>query len=339
MIMDILILGGTVFLGRALVDAARARGHRLTLFNRGKSNPGLYPEVESLHGDRAADLGALSGRRWDAVIDTCGYLPRVVRASAEALAGQVEHYTFISSLSVYANVSRPGMDESGVVGKLADESVETIDGETYGPLKALCEQAVERALPGRALVIRPGLIVGPFDPLDRFTYWPARVAQGGEVLAPGLPETPVQVIDVRDLAEWTVAMVESRATGTFNATGPQPELSMGRLLETCRSVSGSDAALTWVDEAFLLAQGVQPWSDLPVWIPVSDASSAGSHRFDCRKAITAGLRFRPIAETVRATLDWEAARPPDHPWRAGITRQRERELLELWKNQAINGLG
>jgi 2'-hydroxyisoflavone reductase len=332
--MEILILGGTVFLGRALVEAAQARGHRLTLFNRGKSNPELFPDVETIHGDRSSDLSALGQRRWDAVIDTCGYVPRVVRLSAEALAERVGHYTFISSLSVYADASRPGLDESAPVGVLADESVEKVDGETYGPLKALCEQAAQRAVPGRTLVVRPGLIVGAFDPSDRFTYWPWRVDQGGEVLAPGAPQTAVQIIDVRDLAEWTVSMVEGQHTGVYNAVGPQDELSMGELLESCRKVSGSDARLNWVDEAFLLAQGVQPWSDLPVWIPVSDASSTGFHHFDCRRAIAEGLRFRPIEETVRATLEWvKASRPANKAWRAGITREKEAELLALWKQQ------
>jgi 2'-hydroxyisoflavone reductase len=336
--MDLLILGGTVFLGRALVEAAQARGHHLTLFNRGKTNPELFHDVEQVHGDRATDLSALAGRRWDAAIDTCGYVPRVVRMAAESMAEQVEHYTFISSLSVYADASWPGMDESAPVGVLADESVEKVDGDTYGPLKALCEQAVERALPGRTLVIRPGLIVGPFDPSDRFTYWPVRVAQGGEVLAPGSPHSPVQFIDVRDLAEWTIAMVEQRRTGIYNAVGPERALGMGELLETSRSASGSEASFTWVDESFILAQGVEPWSDLPVWIPVSDASSAGFHQFDRSKAIADGLRFRPLAETVRATLEWEATRPAGHAWRAGITREKEAELLELWKKQKAGAL-
>ncbi len=208
--MKLLVLGGTVFLGRHLVEAATARGHSVTLFNRGQHNPELYPEVEKLRGDRDSDLSALQGRRWDAVIDTCGYLPRAVRASAELLADAVDHYTFISSISVYADFHTPAMDESAPVGTLADETVEEVTGETYGPLKALCEQAAERALPGRVLNIRPGLIVGPHDPTDRFTYWPVRVARGGEVLAPGRPHVPVQVIDGRDLAEWTVRMVEAR---------------------------------------------------------------------------------------------------------------------------------
>ena len=189
--MNLLILGGTVFLGRHLVEAALARGHAVTLFNRGQHNPDLFPEVERLRGDRDGDLQALEGRRWDAVVDTCGYVPRVVRASAEMLAPNVDHYTFISSISVYADTSKPGIDEQAPVGTLDDPTTEEVTGESYGPLKALCEQAAEAAMPGRVLNIRPGLIVGPHDPTDRFTYWVRRVAEGGEVLAPGNPHAPV----------------------------------------------------------------------------------------------------------------------------------------------------
>lgn len=336
--MRILILGGTIFLGRALVDAARARGHQLTLFNRGKSNPALFPEVETLRGDRTGDLDPLAGRRWDAVIDTCGYVPRVVGLSAQTLANQVGEYAFISTLSVYADSSQPGQDETAMVGKLAVETIETVNGETYGPLKALCEQAAERALPGRTLIIRPGLIVGPYDPSDRFTYWPHRVAQGGEVLAPGSASAPVQIIDGRDLALWTLVLLEAGQTGVYNATGPAQPLTMGAILDACREASRSEAAITWVDEAFLLARGVQPWSDLPLWLPASDPAYAGFHRFDRRKAIAAGLGFRPLAETVRDTLAWDASRPADHPWKAGLTRQREGELLAAWKQHLAGGL-
>jgi nucleoside-diphosphate-sugar epimerase len=209
--MRLLILGGTAFLGRALVDDALGRGHELTLFNRGKTNPELYPEVERLQGDRDGDLTVLQGKTWDAVIDTSGYVPRVVGQSAELLADAVGHYTFISSISAYADFSQPGADENAAVGKLEDESVEEIDGDTYGPLKVLCEEVVEKRLPGRTLIIRPGLIIGPHDPTDRFTYWPCRVERGGEVLAPGKPEKSVQFIDARDLAAWNLDMVEGGA--------------------------------------------------------------------------------------------------------------------------------
>lgn len=326
--MRLLMLGGTVFLGRHIVENALGRGHTVTLFNRGQHNPDLFPAVEKLRGERDGGLGVLKGRTWDAVVDTCGYVPRLVRASAEALADCVEHYTFISSLSVYGDTSKPGLDENGPVGKVEDESVEQITGETYGPLKALCEQAAEKTMPGRVLHVRAGLIVGPYDPTDRFTYWPARVARGGEVLAPGQPESPVQFVDVRDLSEWIVKMAEARQAGVFNATGPDYVLPMRQLLETCQSVSGAPSNLIWADEKFIGAQGIQPWSEMPLWIPESDESAAGFSAFNCDKAMAAGLAFRPLTDTVRDTLAWANTRPADHPWRAGLTPEREAETLK-----------
>lgn len=216
--MKILVLGGTRFLGRHIVEAALAGGHDITLFNRGQNNPDLFPEVEKLRGNRDGDLSALQGRQWDAVIDTCGFVPRIVQASAALLADSVRHYTFISSISVYADFSKPAMNENAPVGTMQDESIEEITAETYGPLKALCERTAEKAMPGRVLHIRPGYIVGPFDPTDRFTYWPRRVATGGEMLAPGRPDSQIQFVDVRDLANWIIRMVETNRTGVFNAT-------------------------------------------------------------------------------------------------------------------------
>ncbi|MCL5996899.1 MAG: epimerase [Chloroflexi bacterium] len=329
--MNILILGGTVFLGRALVEAALQRGHQLTLFNRGQSNPDLYPEIETIRGDRKVDLSALAGRRWDAAIDTCGYVPRVVRTSAEILAGAVDHYTFVSTLSVYGEVAAPGTGENAPVATLIDESTEDITGETYGPLKALCEQAAERAMPGRVFVPRPGLIVGPHDPTDRFTYWPRRVAQGGHVLAPGRPERPIQFIDVRDLAGWMIQMVEAAQVGIYNAIGPMPMVTMGQLLDTSKALSGSDAHFVWVSEGFLGEQKVVPWSEMPLWVPESDPSMAGFFGFDNHKALTTGLAFQSLATTVRDTLAWDAARPAGQPSRAGISRERETELLRAWR--------
>ncbi len=323
--MKLLLLGGPCFLGRHLIEAALARGHQVTTFNRGRANPDLYPEVEKVRGDRDGDLGALAGRRWDAAIDTSGYLPRVVRASAEALARAVDRYTFISSLSVYPDTRTPGLDERAPVGTLADEGVEEINGETYGPLKALCERAVEAALPGRTLVVRPCLIVGPHDPTDRFTYWPGRVAWGGDVLAPGRPERAIQFIDARDLAGWLVRMAEAGRTGVFNANGPEGTLTMGEFLATCEAVAGADARFVWADDHFLIDAGVGPWMELPLWLP--EAEAAGFFAFDSRKAIAAGLTFRPLAETVRDTLDWDRARPADAERRAGLAPERERELL------------
>jgi nucleoside-diphosphate-sugar epimerase len=329
----LLILGGTGFLGPALVDAARARGHKVTLFNRGKTNPQLFPDVEKLHGDRDGHLEALEGRKWDAVLDTSGYVPRLVTASAELLAPGVQQYLFISTISVFSDNSIIGMDENAPVGKLdpKDAGTEKVTGETYGPLKALCEHAAEAAMPGRATVIRPGLIVGPLDPTDRFTYWPVRVAGGGEVLAPGNGSDPVQIIDVRDLAEFCILAVEQRVTGTFNATGPASELTMSGMLDGCKTASGSDARFTWADTKFLEAQKVSPWSDMPVWVP-AEGEDKGFARVSAKKAIARGLRFRPIVDTARDTLAWWRTLPEERrqkPMRAGITAQREAEILRL----------
>jgi len=326
--MNILILGGTRFLGRHLVDSAQSNGHQITLFNRGKSNPTIFPDLETIVGDRETDLNKLVGRKWDAVIDTCGYLPRIVHLSAQALKNSVKSYVFISSISAYADFSQVGITEDSPLATMPDETVEEITGETYGPLKVLCEKAVEAEFPGRALIIRPGLIVGPHDPTDRFTYWPFRIAGGGEVLAPEKPEVPVQIIDGRDLAEFTLQLIEQKATGAYNATGPDYELTLGAMLEACKQVSGSDALFRWASVEFLNQNKVAPWSDMPVWVPDSP-EDAGFSKVDVSKAISAGLAFRPLAETVRDTLAWAATRPSDHPWRAGLTAEREKQLLDL----------
>ncbi|MCW1966990.1 MAG: NAD-dependent epimerase/dehydratase family protein [Anaerolineae bacterium] len=338
--MHILILGGTKFLGRHLVNAALARGHRLTLFHRGNTlantpnhdqNAALWAEVEHIHGNRDGGLAALAGRTWDAAIDTCGYVPRVVRQSALALAEVVQHYTFISSISVYADTSQPGTREDAPAQTLADESNEVIDGNTYGGLKALCEREVLTALPDRALVLRPGLIVGPFDPSDRFTYWVRRVGQGGgatsPVLAPGRPERVVQFIDVRDLAEWNIRLVEARQTGVFNVTGPAQPVSFGKVLAACQRASANDAVIHWVDEATLAAHKVQPWSDLPLWLPESDPAYAGFMHIDCSAALAHGLTFRALDDTVAATLGWDRTRPQDVALRAGLGQGRETAIL------------
>ena len=336
--MKILILGGTVFLGAHLVEAALARGHQVTIFNRGQHNPDWHPEVEKLRGDRSRDVEALRGRRWDAVIDTCGYVPGVVRKSAELLADAVEHYTFISSCSVYGNFDLAGTDENAPVSTITPEQVdeaEKIDtgerataltyGEMYGALKALCERAAEEAMPGRVLSVRAGLIVGPYDYSDRFTYWVHRVARGGGVLAPGRPGRRVRVIDARDLAEWIIRMAETRQAGIYNATGAEDGLTMARLLEECRAVSGSDAKFIWASEEFLLAQKVGAWGEMPLWIP---EEYNGIFLVNNDKAIMAGLTFRPLSDTIKDTLTWDATRPPNTERRAGLNPARERELLE-----------
>ncbi len=331
--LRILVLGGTAFLGPAIVDNALERGHEVTLFNRGKTNPHLYPDLEKIVGDRTVSHDALKGRKWDVVIDTCGYYPRVVREAAAVLAGNIDQYIFISSISVYADFSRKGLNEESPVGTIEDEATETVTGETYGPLKALCEQAAEQAFPGSTCNIRPGLIVGPRDRSDRFTYWPVRIARGGEVLVPDSPQTVTQIIDVRDLGEFVVRCAERKTCGVYNCTSPAGDLTMGEIFETCRKVSGSNASFVYADGDWLAAQGVQPWSDMPVWIPL-EGPDAGQPFTDVSRALAAGLVFRPLSETVRGTLDWWATVPSERkgrPLRAGLTAEREAELLELWR--------
>jgi 2'-hydroxyisoflavone reductase len=338
--MKLLILGGTIFLGRHLVEAALARGHEVTLFNRG-TRPLPWPDVEQLIGDRDIDvaggLDALDGRRFDAVVDTSGYVPRLVGASAAKLADAVEHYTFVSSVSVYRDLSATGIAESGALKTMDDPTDENVMAN-YGALKALCERAAEAAMPGRCLHVRAGLIVGPFDETGRFAYWLRRVAEGGEVLAPGRPDRPIQFIDVRDLVQWIVAMAEDRRAGTYNATGPAERLTMEDLLVACRSASGSDAHWTWVDDAFLVEQGVVPFTNLPLWLP---PEVNGLLEVDVSKAMADGLRCRPLASTIADTMAWlgDEAASSDVPAptfgnaiapHAGLSAERERALLDAW---------
>jgi 2'-hydroxyisoflavone reductase len=326
--MRLLVLGGTVFLGRHIVEESIARGHDLTIFTRGRHNPNLFPSAEKIHGDRDGGLDVLSGRRWDAAIDTSGHLPRLVRESAEFLCVAVKHYTFVSTLAVYSGFPKvPSLDEGAPLATMADPAAETLGVHTMGPLKALCETAVEAAMPGRALTVRSGLLVGPHDPTDRFTYWPRRVARGGRVLAPGAPASPVQFIDARDLARWIVDSVESVRTGAYNATGPASPLTLEMLLELCREETGSDARFTWLDDRFLLSAGLKPMMDLPLWA----AGARGAATVDCRRAIAGGLTFRPLRETIRDTLAWDATREPSVVRRGGISPTREQELLGTWR--------
>jgi 2'-hydroxyisoflavone reductase len=336
--VKLLILGGTKFLGRAVVDAALASGHDVTLFNRGQTNPQLFPGIEKLRGDRNGDLSALRDRRWDVAVDPSGYVPRVVRASAELLQSAVGHYVFVSSISVYAEPVPPGFDENAPLIELEDPATEDLRAkpENYGGLKVLCERVVEEVFPEAHANVRPGLVVGPHDPTGRFTYWPVRVARGGDVLAPGSAERLVQIIDVRDLGEWIVQVAEEGIVGPFNAVCPA--FPLGELLDVCRSVAASDARLVWVDEGFLLEQDVRPWMELPLWVPEGDA---GFLQADVSRAVAAGLRFRPLAETVADTLAW--ARAGGGPselasgidlGEAGMRPEREAELLEAWRARA-----
>jgi 2'-hydroxyisoflavone reductase len=322
--MRLLFIGGTKFLGRATVEEALRRGHEVTLFNRGETNPDLFPETEKLRGDRTGDLSPLAGREWDAVIDPSGYVPHVVRASAEALAGSTGHYVFVSSISAYGDQSGPN-DEGSPTAELGDRPIDELvmddEGGNYGALKALCEQVVAEVYPDCHTNLRAGLIVGAHDPTGRFTYWPHRVARGGEVLAPGLPERKVQFVDVRDLAAWMLDAAERGESGTFNATNPG--VPWGHLLETVRATTGPDAMLTWVSDDFLAEHEVGEWMELPLWL--QDPEWVGMHMADVRRALDAGLTFRPLEETIRETL--ELAEPAED---AGLKPERERELLRAW---------
>jgi 2'-hydroxyisoflavone reductase len=321
----ILVLGGTLFVGRHLVEAALERGHEVTLFNRGQTDPGLYPELETLHGDRAAgDLERLRESTWDAVVDTSARVPRWVREATTLLADRVGHYTFVSSCSVYADTTLPGTNESSPVHMLEDETAEEItSADVYGGLKVLCERELERALPGRSLSARAGLIVGPYDMSGRFTYWVHRIARGGDVLAPEPRDQPVQLIHARDLADWLLGMAERGETGVFNATGPEQPLTMEGVLESIVAETGGDARLVWVDEDYLVDNGVEAWSDLPLWLaPGGNPEVANFLAVDVSKAVTAGLSFRPLARTIRDTLEHADTSPE-----AGLDETRERELL------------
>jgi 2'-hydroxyisoflavone reductase len=321
----VLVLGGTLFLGRHVLEDALERGDEVTVFNRGVTSPGLYPDVEHLRGDRdAGELGALEAREWDAVVDTSARVPRWVREAARVLAPTGAHYTFVSSISVYRDVSIPGVAENGPVHTVPDEAVEEItDGESYGALKALCERAAEEELPGRVLSVRAGLIVGPYDNTGRFTYWVHRLARGGDVLAPEPRDQPVQFVHGRDLADWILASAERRLSGVFNATGPDHPLTLEGLLEACAEVAGGDGRLVWTDERFLVDRGVEEWSDLPLWLaPGVHEEHAGMMAVDCSRALAAGLRFRPLEQTIRDTLAGA-----EETAGAGLTPEREQELL------------
>lgn len=342
--MELLILGGTRFLGRHLMTAALARNHEVTLFNRGNHPTEAQTNVETIRGDRNNDLGKLGGRQWDAVIDTCGYLPRTVKAAAELLSGSIERYVFISSQSVYADLSVAGVDETAALATLTREQLEeanSIDssgpasavnyGKMYGGLKALCEQAVEDMLPERVFIVRPGLIVGPDDYTDRFTYWVDRVARGGEVLAPGRPDRHVQFIDVRDLAEWIVRMIERNQSGIYNANGVPGNLTMERVLQECKAVSGSNASFTWVSENFLLQENVAAWSEMPLCLPEEAALHLKGFMFvDSAKAVDAGLTFRPLSDTIRETLSSRKTKCAGDKLKAGIEPDKEESLLRQW---------
>ena len=341
--LRILILGGTGFIGPHMVRYAQSRGHTITLFNRGRTNTDLFPEVEKLVGDRDGNLTALEGGQWDVVIDNSGFVPRHVRDSAQLLKDAARQYIFVSSISAYVDLTTPNITESYALGTLDDPTVEQVTGQTYGPLKALCEQAAQEAFPDGANIIRPGYIVGPRDNSDRWTYWPVRVDRGGEMLAPGKPDDPTQFIDARDLAAFAVHSVEQRTTGVFNLVGPAVPMPMGEMLENMASVTGSGVTYTWVNAEFLEEQGVV----LPIWSPTT-GPFAGVHQVSNVAAVAAGLTYRPASETIADTLEWWKSldeerrngmtsglrQPPDLGFGpASIETQiaQEAKILEMWR--------
>ena len=322
--MRLLLLGGPRFLGRAVIDASLERGHEPTLFNRGTTNPDAYPDVERIAGDRDGGLDGLRGRTWDAVVDTSGYLPRVVRASARMLSDAVGHYVFVSSISVYGSFADV-VDEDAALAELSKPGSEDV-GRDYGALKALCEDEVASVFRGRSTAVRAGLIVGPHDPTGRFTYWPHRIARGGDVLVPGPAWRPVQLIDVRDLAEWIVNAAENRIAGAFNVTGPT---TMGAVVDAARRVAGASVRAVEVDDEFLVAQGVGEWMELPLWVDTRNKEWRRFLEVDVSRALEAELAFRSLDETVAATLA-EAETVEG----VGLRPEREHELLESWWSRA-----
>lgn len=331
--MKILILGGKRFLGIALIEAALKAGHEPTLFNRGLTNPDLYPDIPNLIGDRDGNIDALKGQTWDAVIDTSGYIPRIVKQSASLLSGNCGSYTFISSVSVYQDYLMPDINEDYPLARLDDTSEEDYSGDAYGPLKALCEYEIQKNFEGKVLVIRPGLIVGPYDPTDRFTYWPWRVSLGGKVLAPAPPSSSLQFIDVRDLAEFIIQRIEKNDEGVYNVTGPKKPATMGSLLVSCREAALSDATFVWVEEDFLLEHNVTPWKDLPLWIPSSDHAFTGFYNININKALKAGLSLRPIAKTVSDTLTWLKTERGNEKLKVGMDIATETTLLMKYQHE------
>lgn len=352
--MKVLVLGGTLFLGRAVVEEAMAAGHDVTLLNRGVTNPELFVEIEQLRCDRNGDLGVLRGRSFDSIVDTSAYVPRQVRAVIEALEGRIDHYSFVSSCSVYADHSIPGEGEEAELAEPSDPDPDPADpdfevGDDYGGLKALCEAAIDELLPERAHHVRAGLIVGPHDNTGRFTYWVHRLATGGDVLAPGPRDQPVQLIDAHDLAAWILHAAEIGVTGAVNALGDRGALTFGSMLEQIAAVTRSDARIHWVDEQFLVDAGVAPWTDLPLWLPHRTLPThAGFLDRANDRARAAGLQLRPLQETIAAIArDFDASAglhrsdvepsedgaDPQPP--AGLTPERERALLSAWDRSTV----
>jgi len=329
----VLILGGTGFIGPHFVDVLNAGGHKITLFNRGKRDPEAKPGIEQLLGDRNGDIASLKGRDWDVVVDNSGYTPKQVKATADLLKGHVQQYIFISSVAVYADFKKPGIDEAYPLAQLKDPTTDVVNGETYGGLKVLAEKVVEETFGKRATIIRPTYIAGPGDHTDRFTYWPWRVSKGGEMLAPGAPGDPFQYIDVRDLADFIRTCVEKKIGGAYNLCSPP--VTMGSLLETSRKVTGADTTIVWASPEFLTENAIigekAEGNFMPIWTPAT-GEDAGILTVSCSRAQAKGLRYRPLETTIRETLAWQAARPAEkQKLRAGLTFEKETELLAKLK--------
>ena len=326
--MEILILGGTGFLGGHVVECATARGHAVTLLNRGKTAPGRFPSVETVVvSDRDGGMAAVSDRHFDVVVDTCGYVPRVVQQAVDHLAGRAAQYLFVSSVSAYADHRPSGIREDHPLAAPPELGAENVTGETYGGLKVACERTVQDGFGEGALVVRPGLIVGPGDHTDRFTWWVATMATRDRVLVPGPREAPIQVIDARDLADWMVRLVEDEVVGVFNAVGDPGRHTMAELVTACAAAAGRPPAVEWVDSSWLLARGVEPWSEIPLWLP--DEKHAGMMQVDNSAALATGMKLRPLLETIADTLRWHRGRGKVE-WKAGLTDQRIDELLLEW---------
>ncbi|KQL18042.1 SDR family oxidoreductase [Cytobacillus solani] len=346
--MKVLILGGTRFLGRALVEEALARGHEVTLFNRG-TNKEIFPEVEQLIGDRNIDIASLESRKWDVLIDTCGFAPHQIKKVADVLGDNIEHYTFISSISVYKDwIPLNIAEDYPLLSMLPEDKLADVEAgklspyEYYGELKALCEAEAEKHWPGSVLHVRAGLLVGPFDYTDRLPYWVQRVAKGGNILVPGRSSRPVQLIDIKDIASWVLTMAEKRKAGTFNVTGPKNILTIEELLNTCKVVSNSNAQFVWAEETFLLKHKVQPWTEMPLWIPECSPLEGqakpwkGTFSFNIDKAVNSGLAFRPLEDTIYDIYQWEKVRDSMER-RAGISLTKEQVLLELCLQESKKG--
>jgi len=338
--MKVLILGGTRFLGRALVEYGLKRGHEITLFNRG-TNKVDFSEVEQLIGDRDGDVSRLKNRNWDIVMDTCGFVPQQIKKVATVLGDNIQHYSYISSISAYKDWIPLNINEDYHLQTLSRDQLTAVEEgiaspyEHYGSLKVLCEAEAEKHWPGRVLQVRAGQLVGPWDYTDRLPYWVQRAAQGGKVLVPGRPERPVQLIDIKDIAKWVFDMAEGRKAGTFNVTGPNDKFTMEQLLNTCKAFTNSDSELVWANEQFLIEHNVQPWTEMPLWIPEDFPLEGetkpwkGSFSINIENAITEGLTFRPLEETIFEVYEWLQARPKTS-LKAGISRKREQELLDAW---------